>query len=105
MAVNVLQSIDCSLWMFNPPTTLLSLGKSGVVKFPVKSRAPPISAKAEKEIALRSGLLSIWKRPPEEVSSGKVMLERAVLSSIVIPPVRPEKLPTEVRLAALREVK
>jgi len=98
--VKVLQSMTCSLWTFTAPAIWAILGNRGVVKFPVKSRAPPILVSSGKLKACTAGSSAIWKRPPTTESPFMVMLVRDSLSSIVIPPEREAKFPTVVKFGA-----
>lgn len=95
------QSMFAVDWTLKPPLTLLRAGRSGVVKFPEKSIAPPILANTGKLIAWRSVLLAIWAAPPTLLSRGMERLARLPLASIAKPPRPVAKLPTEVKLGAI----
>jgi len=56
---NPLQEIDCSLWMLKLPLTMVRAGRSGVVKFPEKSIAPPTVDRAPKLTPPKAVLLAI----------------------------------------------
>lgn len=74
------------------------------MKFPEKSMAPPTVFKAGNEISSSMVLLAIWLAPPTLVRDGKEMLESFPFSTNAKEPEPVAKLPTEVKLGAMRLV-
>jgi len=98
--LNLSHTMFCLLSTLNPPFTLPRAGRTGVVKLPLKSMAPPTSTKAGNEMAFKIVLLAIWSAPPMLFSAFILMLVKAVLATNAKLPDPVAKLPTEVRLGA-----
>lgn len=85
--------------MLKPPLTSLRAGRSGVVKFPEKSIAPPTVARTGNEIASRAELLAINAPPPTLLSRGMEMLAKSELATKANVP------PVEVKFGAATSVR